>query len=340
MVSGSGDERYEVGWGVLSTANIGRWAVNPAIHASGNGRLVAVASRDLDRAQDFAQKGGIPTAYGTYEALLDDEDVDAVYIPLPNSLHREWSIRAAQAGKHVLCEKPLALSASECLEMEAAARESGVKLMEAFMYRFHPRTRRMLAMVRDGVLGELCMIRSAFTFRLTRPDNIRWRPDLGGGALMDVGCYCVNVSRTVAGQEPIEVQATAVAADTGVDARMVGTMRFPDDLLAQFDCALTMERRETYEIAGADAWIRVPAAFLPGKDDVVIEERRGREPTVFHDVTGADEYRLMVEHFADCVLRDEPVEYPPTEAAANMASIEALLDSARRGGVWVPVERP
>ncbi|MDX1495553.1 MAG: Gfo/Idh/MocA family oxidoreductase, partial [Longimicrobiales bacterium] len=177
-----------VRWGVLSTANIGRAAVNPAIQASSNGELVAVASRDADRARAFASEHGIPESCGSYEALLERDDIDAVYIPLPNSMHREWTIRAAEAGKHVLCEKPLALDAAECEEMEAAAAEAGVKLMEAFMYRFHPRTERVVEMLREGVVGEPKTVRSTFTFRLRSRDNIRLDPDLGGGALMDVGC--------------------------------------------------------------------------------------------------------------------------------------------------------
>lgn len=168
-------------WGVLSTSNIGRKAVNPAIQASTNGELAAVASRDEERARTFAQEEGIPASYGSYDALLEDGEIEAVYNPLPNSLHREWTIRAAEKGKHILCEKPLALSAAECREMEAAASANGVKLMEAFMYRFHPRTEKVLEMVRAGAVGEVRQIRSSFTFLLTRPDDIRWDRELGEG---------------------------------------------------------------------------------------------------------------------------------------------------------------
>ena len=330
--------REKLRFGVLSTANIGRAAVNPAIQASRNGELVAVASRDLGRAREFASKGGIPRAHGGYEALLDDPDLDAVYIPLPNSLHREWTIRAAERGKHVLCEKPLATTAAECREMQAAAEANGVKLMEAFMYRFHPRTEQVVELVRGGTVGALRMIRSAFTFRLTRPDNIRLQPDLGGGALMDVGCYCVNLSRTVAGSEPVAVQAWATWAASGVDAQLAGSLLFEGGVVAQFDCALTLERRETYEVAGTDASLTVSAAFLPGLGDVAIAVHRGREAEVRHEVPGVDEYRLMVEHFADCVLHDREVRYPPSEAAANMAVIEALYQSARSDGTPVSLK--
>jgi len=326
------DESRAVRWGVMSTANIGRAAVNPAIQASRNGSLVAVASREEARARDFAATHEIPTAYGSYEALLEDDGIDAVYIPLPNSMHREWVIRAAEAGKHVLCEKPLALDAAECVEMAAAAATCDVVLMEAFMYRFHPRTERVVEMVREGALGDLKAIRSSFTFRLRSMDNIRLDPDLGGGALMDVGCYCVNVSRTVVGEEPVEVIATADWTDRGVDDFLAGVMRFPGGAVAHFDCALTMERSESFEVAGTDGYLAVPAAFLPGKGDVDFTEVKGRDPASVHAVPGADEYQLMVEHFADCVLDGEAPRYPASEAAANMRVIEALYRSARNGG--------
>lgn len=327
--SASADRR--VRWGVLSTANIGRAAVNPAIQASSNGTLVAVASRDADRAETFAAEHGIPQAYGSYEALLERDDIDAVYIPLPNSMHREWTIRAARAGKHVLCEKPLALDAAECDEMAAAADDAGVKLMEAFMYRFHPRTERVLEMLREGRIGRVGAVRSAFTFRLRSQENIRLDPDLGGGALMDVGCYCVNVSRTLVGEEPVEVQASAHWSDRGVDEFMAGMLRFPGGATAHFDCALTLERSEAYEVAGTDGQLRVASAFLPGTDDVEIVEARGRDGESVHPIAGDDEYRLMVEHFADCVLHDRQPRYGATEAAANMRVIEALYRSARTG---------
>ena len=326
-----------VRWGVISTANIGRAAVNPAIQASRNGELLAVASRGAAAARDFAEQWGIPDHYGSYQALLEDERIDAVYIPLPNNMHKEWTIRAAEAGKHVLCEKPLALNASECEAMERAAADNGVKLMEAFMYRFHPRSGRVVEMVREGVVGELKTIRSAFTFRLGGSDNIRWMSEFGGGALMDVGCYCVNVSRTIVGEEPVEVQATASRAATGVDDHLVGILRFANGVVAHFDCALTMERCEFYEVAGTDAYLRVPAAFLPGTADAHIEEQRGRADTVVHTIDGVDEYQLMVEHFADCVLDDEQPRYPASEAARNMRVIEALYESAGMNGTPVEV---
>lgn len=327
-----------VKWGVLSTANIGRARVNPAIQASRNGELVGVASRDKERAREFANHHNIETAYGSYQELLEDERIEAVYIPLPNSLHHEWTIRAAGAGKHILCEKPLALNARQCLEMQQAAQTHGVKLMEAFMYRFHPRTRRVIEMVRQGAIGEARILRSSFTFCVTKPDNIRLNQALGGGALMDVGCYCVNISRTLAGSEPLQVQAFSRVGSSGVDLELVGTLRFPSGLIAQFDCALTVERREEYEIAGPEASLRVPQAFLPGTSETQILETRGRQGDKQHEFPGVDEYQLMVEHFGDCILENREPLCSAVEAARNLRVIEALFASAARGGMPIPFD--
>jgi predicted dehydrogenase len=319
-------------WGILSTANIARAAVIPAIRASRNGDVRAVASRNRERAYAFASDLGIPQSYGSYEALLEAEDIDAVYIGLPNSLHCEWTVKAAETGKHVLCEKPLGATAAECDKMDRAARESGVVLMEAFMYRFHPRTERVSKLIRDGAIGPLRAIQSTFTFRLRRSDDIRLQKDLAGGALMDVGCYCVNVSRTLADAEPVEVQAFASWAESGVDSQMAGTLRFESGLLAQFDCALTLERREFYQAVGPEGHLAVSAAFLPGVGESTIEEHHGRAGRSTHTLSGADEYQLMVEHFADAALEGREVRYPASEASANLRTIEALYRSAQNGG--------
>lgn len=317
-------------WGILSTANIGRSLVIPAMQRSRNGSVVAVASRNLANAQSFAGQLGIPQTYGSYEELLD---IDAIYIPLPNSMHREWVIKAAAAGKHILCEKPLGLTAAECDEMALAAEQGGVLLMEAFMYRFHPQTELVQELVASGVIGELRMIKSAFTFHLTNPANIRLSAELGGGALMDVGCYCVNISRTLAGSEPVEAQAYATWADSGVDAQIAGTLRWANGLIAQFDAALTLERREAYQAAGTDGYIDVPAAFVLNRETAhTITVRHGRRSEESHQTVAVDEYQLMAEHFADCVQQQKPVRYPPAEAAANMRAIEALYRSAHNGG--------
>ena len=329
---------HRLRFGMLSTARIGRHSVVPAIQASRNAELVAVASRDMGQAGDFAREALVPRHYGSYEALLDDSEIEAVYIPLPNSLHLEWAIRAAERKKHVLCEKPLALSVEEELEMQAAADRHGVRLMEAFMYRFHHRTQRLIEMARGGTVGDLRVIRSAFTFRLTRPDNIRLRSDLGGGALLDVGCYCVDISRRLAGTLPVEAQAWATTGPTGVDTQFAGSLRFANGLVAQFDCALDIERREFVEVVGTDGTLFANQTFVSGPGNVEIVERHGRGAEVRHAFAGEDAYQRMVEHFGDAVLADEPVRYGVADATGTMAIIEALQRSAAAGGEPMKVE--
>jgi predicted dehydrogenase len=325
-------------FGILSTARIGRVAVGPAIQASRNAEIGAVASRDLGQAGDFAREAVIPRHYGSYQELIEDPEIDAVYIPLPNSLHLEWAIRAAERRKHVLCEKPLALSVEECLQMQAAADRNGVRLMEAFMYRFHHRTQRLIEMARGGVAGDMRVIRSAFTFRLSRPDNIRLRADLGGGALMDVGCYCVDISRRLAGTLPIEAQAWSTLGPTGVDTQFSGSLRFENGLIAQFDCALDVERREFVEVVGTEGTLFAAQTFVTGPGNLEIVERRGRGAEIRHAFAGEDPYRRMVEHFADAVLADEPVRYGVADATGTMSIIEALRRSAAAEGEPMPVE--
>ncbi len=326
-----------VRWGILSTANIGRKTVTPALQAARNGTVVAVASRDAARAQTYADSLGIETAYGNYEALLADPNIDAVYIPLPNSLHKPWTIRALEVGKHVLCEKPLGLNAQECLDMHAAAEENGRILMEAFMYRFHPRVKRVLELLQSRTLGDLRLVRAGFTFTVANPENIRLQPELGGGALMDVGCYCVNVGRTLLGSEPVQAQAFAVWSE-GVDKSLVGVLRFEGGVFLQFHCALDTARQEFVEVVGSEGRARLESAFLPGTEDAAIALTKGgerREETI----PGAHQYRLMGEHFADCVLQGRQPRYGALEAAANLAALEALYKSAREGGRPVAVER-
>ncbi|HEU5087209.1 MAG TPA: Gfo/Idh/MocA family oxidoreductase [Roseiflexaceae bacterium] len=325
-------------WGILSTANIGKRAVIPGIQRSNNGEVVAIASRDAAQAQAAAAELRIGRAHGSYEALLEDSEVDAIYIPLPNSMHREWTIRAAQAGKHILCEKPLAMNAAECAEMQAAAEQHGVLLMEAFMYRFHPQTLRVQELVRQGAIGDARLLKATFSFHLTNPANIRLNADLGGGGLMDVGCYCVNVSRTMFAAEPVEAQAYASWSASGVDELLVGTLRFADGRLAQIECSLALAGRQSYQIIGADGFIEAPTAFVPGLSDTTLTIRQGNQ-TETETIGGVDQYQLMVEHFGECVRGNATLRYPASEAVANMRVIEALYESARQNGRPVTVAR-
>ncbi len=343
----AGTERLR--WGVLSTARIGRKAVAPAIVRSSNGTLLAIASRDAERAREMAADlrqdlepsvgtdlGSLRTC-GSYQALIDDPEIDAVYVPLPNAQHAEWGIRAAEAGKHVLCEKPLAVTATECRAMHDAASANGIVLMEAFMYRFHPRIERLIAAVRAGELGQLRFVQASFTFTVTDPANIRLNLELGGGALMDVGCYAVNAARTLMGVEPGEVQARARWSKSGVDEQLVGTMRFEGGGMAQVACSLAAARSEDLLVVGEKGVARLRHAFVPTGQTVALEYQRPPEPPEVIAFEPVDSYQRMVEHFAACALQGEAPRYDALEAGANMAAIEALYASARAGGVAVDV---
>ncbi len=316
-------------WGVLGVARIALKAVIPAIQQAANGRLLAIASRTPGNATEAAQRLGIPRAYGSYEALLADPDVEAVYIPLPNAMHREWTLRCAEAGKHVLCEKPLALTAADAGEMIAACRRHGVVLMEAFMYRYHPRTLRVAELAAQGPLGDVRLVRASFTFRVSSPENIRLKPELGGGSLYDVGCYGVNVSRMLLG-EPTTAFAFGQIGASGVDVVLGAVLRFEGDRLAMIDCGLALSRREEVEVVGDGGRLVVPSAFLPGEANAEIHMVQGQNHTVL-TIPGVDQYQVMVEQFAEVVRAGAPMLLPPEDAVANLRVIEALLRSLRSG---------
>src|SRR4051812_8324421 len=233
-------------WGILSTARIAEKLIGGARVAE-DAEIVAVGSRDLARAQAFAAEHGIAQAYGSYDELLAAADVDAIYVPLPNSMHVEWSIRALEAGKHVLCEKPMARDAAAVERAFDAAERAERLLMEAFMWRFHVQTEELVRLVRSGAVGELRLIRAAFGFNLPWLENVRWNAALEGGALMDVGCYCVSAIRLLCDAEPVRVSGEQVIGGDGVDARFAGILRFPGDVLGTFDCAMDVHRRNQIE---------------------------------------------------------------------------------------------
>ena len=236
-------------WGLLGTARINRMVI-PPLRVSGGNRLLAVASREAAKAAAYAKEWGIERAHGSYEALLSDPAIDAVYIPLPNHLHAEWAIRAARAGKHVLCEKPLALTVAEVDAMETAARESGVVLAEAFMYRHHPQTLKVKELVDGGAIGAVRFVRGTFSFPLSRPDDVRLRPEWGGGCLWDVGCYPLSFTRFLLGAEPVEVFGSQVLGPSGIDETFAGQLVFPGGVLAQVDAGFRSPFRAELEIAG------------------------------------------------------------------------------------------
>ncbi len=315
-----------VRWGILSTANINRLVIPPA-HGSDKAELIAVASRDQGRADDYARAWEIDRAYGSYDALLDDPDVEAVYISLPNSLHIEWSIRCLEAGKHVLCEKPVDRRPEEVERAFDVADRADRLLMEAFMYRHNPQTHQLAELVRGGTVGELRVIRSAFSFSVYDPENIRLRPELDGGSLMDVGCYCVSGSRLLAG-EPIRVYGEAIVGETGTDWVFAGTMRFPGDVVSLFDCGTSLPLRDELEAIGTegslyldDPWhCRKPVIELRRGDDV---ERRELEPV--------DSYKLQLENLSDAVRGNAEPLLGRDDAVAQARVLDALLSSAEAG---------
>jgi len=325
-------------WGILSTAKIGIRAVIPAIQQSSNGIVAAIASRDARVAQEVARSLNIPRALGSYDALLDDPEIDAIYIPLPNHLHKEWSIRALARGKHVLCEKPFALNATEVDEMIAAAWQHRRVLMEAFMYRFHPQFALAQKLIADGAIGKIKTIRAVFCFNIAgRPNDIRLKKEMGGGALMDVGSYCVNMARLFTGAEPIGAQARAIfGAPSQVDETLAAILHFPNDVVAVFDCSLRTDYREWVQVQGDAGRLELARPVKPRTSPAEIIVSTGETgdalatPTK-HSALAANHYQLMAEHFAECVLNGAPLRFPPEEGRANMRVIDALYESARSG---------
>jgi len=327
-----------VKWGVLGNANIARVCVIPAIQKSRNGTVHALATRSPERAWPVAAEHGIEHIYDGYDALLEDPDIEAIYVPLPNHLHHPWTLKALNAGKHVLCEKPLACHARHAQEMAEAAEDNGLLLMEAFMYRFHPRSRRIKQMVDAGAIGTPLSVRAAFCYQmgeesLASEDNVRLRPEMGGGALLDIGCYCVSVARWMVGAEPTRVQAQAVYHPQGVDIHFVGTLRFPGGCLATMEASFVSALQQTYAVFGSDGAIELPHdAFVPWDRDALFT-LRGRDEEVGKEQTveGGDEYQIMVEHFSEAILGRTSLAYTPEDSVKNMEALEALAQAAQTG---------
>jgi xylose dehydrogenase (NAD/NADP) len=312
--------------GIISTADINRKVI-PGAKASPRVDLLAVASRDQARAEAYAREWEIERAYGSYEGLLADPEVDAVYISLPNTLHCEWSIRALEAGKHVLCEKPLSRRSEEVEAAFDAAERGGRILSEAFMYRHNPQTKRLLELVGEGAIGELRLVRSAFSYSLYDPQNIRLRPEVEGGALMDVGCYCVSGSRLLGG-EPERVYGEQFTGPTGTDWVFTGSLRFPGDVLAVFDCGTALPERDELEVIGSEGSLFVDDPWhclSPG-----IELRRdGQVERV--EVERADSYRLELENLSDAIAGEREVLLGREDAIGQARALEALHRSAQSG---------
>jgi D-xylose 1-dehydrogenase (NADP+, D-xylono-1,5-lactone-forming) len=326
-----------VTWGLLSTARIND-ALLAGAALSDRVRVAAVASRDLARAEGYARERGIERAYGSYEALLADPEIEAVYIGLPNGLHIEWSIRALEAGKHVLCEKVLDKRADRVAEAFDTAERADRFLMEGFMYRHHPQTKRLAELVADGAIGELRLVRATFSFSLTELGDVRMRPELDGGSVTDVGCYGISAIRLLAG-EPESVTATEVLGSTGVDVRFAGTLALPGDVLGYFDCAFDLPYRSELEVVGSEGIVRVVDPFTIGSLGIGgsgIEVRRGDEVEV---VRAGDEnhYHLELDNLSDAIRGIADPLLGREDAVAQARAIEALYRAAE-GGVVVELD--
>lgn len=318
-------------WGIVGCAGIAIRSVIPGIQQSLTGEVAAIASRDEEKAKSTAEKLGIPTAYNSYEALLADDSIDAVYIPLPNHLHKEWTIRAAEAGKHVLCEKPFALTAAEGEEMVEACAKAGVHLAEAFMYRHHPRYERIKEIIASGEIGTIRGIHGTFTFNSSgSSENVRFHRHMGGGALYDIGCYPISAARYILGTEPqaATVQAFFSPKHGDVDMMASGLVEFPDSIGLTFDCAMWASFRNTLEILGTDGRIYLPSAFVSPPDQTsmfTVFAASGQRDETFQLT---NQYALQADDFAHTAWGEQSARFEPVDAVNNMKILDACLLSA------------
>jgi xylose dehydrogenase (NAD/NADP) len=319
-------------WGVLGCSSIAVRSVIPGIKQSETGVVAAIASRDLAKAQSTAQANGIPTAYGSYEELLGDTNIDAVYIPLPNHLHKEWTIRAAEAGKHILCEKPCAMNAAEAEEMISACTAAGVQFAEAFMYRHHPRYDRIKAILRSGEIGEIRGMHGTFTFNNAEDSkNVRYQRSYGGGSLYDVGCYPISAARYLLEEEPQAATVHALFSEKHdeVDMMASGLVEFSGGVALTFDCGMWANFRNTLEILGTLGSIEVPSAFVTPDQNAghffVITSNGRRE----EEVPYLNQYALQADDLGYAVYGQKPMRFDSQDAYHNMKVLDACLQSAR-----------
>ena len=327
----------KVVWGILSTANIGIKRVIPAILSGQRGVIAAIASRDAGRAREVAGRFGICRSYGSYQALLDDPQIEAIYNPLPNHLHVEWTVKALEAGKHVLCEKPIALNAVEAQALVTARDRSGRRVIEAFMVRCHPQWHRVRSLVRDGRIGKVRALQSAFTFPVANPDNVRNRLEYGGGALYDVGCYPIVTARDLLGTEPERVIAL-IDRDPAlrVDRVTSGLLAFPGGEQLVFTSALQLALYQRVVVLGTQGRIEVAVPFTPPKEHscrIVIDSGASLDGSsaVVEEFAAVDQYQLQCDLAAAAFRGESTQEFPIEDAIANMRTIDALYRSAISG---------
>jgi len=322
-----------VRWGLLSTAQINR-ALIPPLRTSERNQLSAVASRSMEQAESYAREWDIPRAHGSYEALLEDPEVDVIYNPLPNHLHAEWTIKALRAGKHVLCEKPLVLSLREVDDIAQAAKDTGKIVAEAFMYRHHPQTLKVKEIVDSGVLGDLQIVRGMLAATFNLKDNYRMDKEMGGGSLWDVGCYPVSYTRLIVGEKAREVFGWQVEGPTGIDETFMGQMRFENGVLAQFVCGFASPFRTSMEIIGSKGTLNIPVPFhcgrlKPGTSDKIYLQVGDEAETIeipYHEL-----YIGEVEDMADTILDHKEPRMSLADSRDNIEMILGLFESARNG---------
>ena len=312
-------------WGLLSTARINRAVITPLRNSKRN-RLAAVASRSQPHADAYAREWKLERAFGSYEALLADPDIDVIYNSLPNHLHAEWSIKALKAGKHVLCEKPLGLSVAEVDAMAQTANESGRVLAEAFMYRHHPQTLKVIEIAQSGQLGDVQIVRGAFRYTLRREGDIRARDETGGGSIWDVGCYPIGYARAVIGMEPVKLEGWQRLGPGGVDWMFVGQMRFPNGAFAQFDSSFISPSRSFMEIVGSEGTLEVAVPFKPRPQEKIVLRRDDREEII--EIKGQELYIGEVEDMADAVLHGKPPRISLEDSRGNVAAFVGLIEAA------------
>jgi xylose dehydrogenase (NAD/NADP) len=315
-----------VTWGLLSTARINQLVLEAAAE-SDRAEVIAVASRNGTRAETYAREHGIERAHGSYEALLEDTDVEAVYISLPNSMHAPWTLRALEAGKHVLCEKPFSRRLHEVEEAFDRAESAGLVLSEGFMWRHHPQAAKLAQLVAEGAIGRLRMVRAAFSFQLAAvhgADDARFDPVLDGGALMDVGCYCVNAIRFLGG-EPERVQGEQVVGESGVDVVFAGTLSLADDVVAHFDCGFVIPRRSELEVVGEAGSLFTDNPFQIRSPGI---ERRTEDGTERIVVEPANSYRLELENVSGAIRGEAPLLLGRDDAVGQARTLDALYRAA------------
>lgn len=318
----------KIRWGILSTANIAQAQIIPAIQRSSISEVAAIASGS-GKGQQVADVHNIPKVYESYEELLQDPNIDAVYVPLPNRLHKKWVLEAARYGKHVLCEKPAALTAEETLEMVKACHENNVQFMEAFMYQFHPQQERVKEIIASGEIGDVKLMRSSFSFYLEdRGTNIRMDRNLGGGSIYDIGCYCIHALRNILGSEPSKVEVHGkIDSQTGVDLSAIAYLQFENGAEGIFDCSFDMAFRHEYEVVGTKGRIIVPRAFRPdvngGKGLLTVQTEDGERT----EQMDGDIYLLEIDHFSRAILEKTNSNCTGGDSVANMRVVDACYES-------------